>query len=355
MVEIAKALSLNPRILILDEPTSSITHKEIATLFEIIRKMTLQGIAVIYITHKISEVFQIADKVSILKDGQHTGTDRVAHIDQNWIIKRMIGRDVYFHFAERSVSDEVVLDCRDFSDERHFWNVSFNLRKKEILSFAGLTGAGRTELFKSIIGAIPKTRGELYLEDRRIRISSPIDALAMGLAYLPEDRKEDGLFLDMDVRMNVVSASMKTFQKGLNVDERMVDKVTRQYVEELSINTPSIKQQVVYLSGGNQQKVIIAKWIITNPKVLIVDEPTRGVDVGVKTEIYKILRNLTEKGTSIIVISSDLPEVLSISDRVYVMYRGVLTGELLRRDATEENIMMLASGIGITTEPIGRS
>lgn len=347
MVEIAKALSLNPSILILDEPTSTATQKEVVILFNIIKKLKSEGKSIIYITHRISEIFEIADRVSVLKDGCYMGTEYVKNIDQNWVVNKMIGREIHFSLSDREIENEVIFECKNFSNNKNFRNINFYLKKGEMLSFAGLTGAGRSELFKSIIGALPKISGEIYFEGKSLRIRNPIDAIEKGIVYLPEDRKDEGLFLSMSVSWNMVSASLKDFQKGPEMNDNKIIKIAKKYVNELSIDTPSINQQVINLSGGNQQKVVLSKFIIANSNIFIVDEPTRGVDVGVKIEIYKLLRKLSKEGKSIIIISSDLPEILSISDRIYVMWNGILKGEILRRDATEEKITKMAYGIEI--------
>lgn len=345
MVEIAKALSFNSQVIILDEPTATITEKEVAALFGLLNKLKEDGMAIIYISHRLAEIFQVADRVSVLKDGVYMGTEDVSKIDQNWIVKKMVGRDVYFECAQREVADRMIMECRNFSGCR-FRNINFKLKKGEILAFAGLAGAGRTEVFRAIFGADPKTGGDIYLEEKKLEINNCMDAIKAGIGYLPEDRKEQGLFLEMSYAENVASGDLGQFQKGIELDNKLVAQVAEDYRKKLSIATPSIKQKVINLSGGNQQKVVIAKWLLVDPKIMIVDEPTRGVDVGAKSEIYSILRELTKKGTSIIVISSDLPEVLSISDRIYVMWNGIITGELQSCDATEERIMQLASGIG---------
>lgn len=355
MVEIAKALSIEPKVLILDEPTATITEKEVAALFNLIKKLKEKGIAIIYISHRLSEIFQIADKVTVFKDGAYMGTGEVKDIDQNWIVKKMVGREIYFENQRREVSEEVVLECRNFSDKNRFKDISFNLRKGEILSFAGLAGAGRTEVFRSLFGADPKISGELYLEGNKINVRNCIDAIKFGIGYLPEDRKEQGLFLEMAINQNIASASLDKLKKGIQVDDKKTVIVAEEYRNKLSIMTPSISQKVINLSGGNQQKVVLAKWLFVDPKILIVDEPTRGVDVGAKAEIYEILRKLTQTGTSIIVISSDLPEVLSISDRIYVMWNGRITAEMKGCEATEEAIMHAASGLNVEDKEDGGS
>ena len=347
MVEIAKALSVNPKVLILDEPTATITEKEIVALFKLIKKLKEKGIAIIYISHRLVEIFQVADRVSVLKDGMYMGTEEVKNIEQNWIVKKMVGRDVYFECSRREIPKDVAIECKNFSNIKKFNKISFYAKKGEIISFAGLAGAGRTEFFRAVFGADPKVSGEVYINGKKIIIKNCIDAIKAGIGYLPEDRKEQGLFLEMAVSQNIASANLKSFQKGVEMDDKKVAVVAEEYRKKLSIMTPSIRQSVINLSGGNQQKVVLAKWLLVKPRILIVDEPTRGVDVGAKSEIYKILRKLTEEGTTIIIISSDLPEVLSISDRIYIMWNGKITGEMEGCEATEEKIMHRASGIDI--------
>jgi len=344
MVEIAKALSVNPKVLILDEPTATITEKEVGILFTLLRKLKQQGMAIIYISHRLAEIFQIADRVTVLKDGELIATDDVINIDNNWIVKKMVGRELLFCRVEHEISENVVLECKDMSAEK-FSDVSFYLKKGEIISFAGLAGAGRTEVMRALFGADRKKCGELTVEGKKVEIHTPKDSINNGIGYLPEDRKEQGLFLDMSIASNIASASLKSLSRGINLDSKAVVRNSENYVSKLGIATPSVQQKVVNLSGGNQQKVVLAKWLTVQPNILIVDEPTRGVDVGAKAEIYQILRDLAKNGTSIIIVSSDLPEVLAISDRIYVMHNGHITGEMVGKKATEESIMKYASGI----------
>ncbi len=344
MVEIAKALSLNPKVLILDEPTATITEKEVGALFKLLRVLKDQGMAVIYISHRLVEIFQIADRVTVFKDGEHVATEDVVSVDGDWIVSKMVGRDLRFARTERELGGEVVLECRNFS-AKLFRDVNFELKKGEILSFAGLAGAGRTEVMRALFGADRKLSGEVMLNGKPVEIKTTRDAIRLGIGYLPEDRKEQGLFLDMAVANNIASASLKKLSRGMNIDNARMYRIAEEYREKLGIMTPSVRQKVVNLSGGNQQKVVLAKWLLVDPNIMIVDEPTRGIDVGAKSEIYTILRQLTEQGTSVIVVSSDLPEVLSISDRIYVMHNGTITGEIAAKDATEELIMRYASGI----------
>ncbi len=344
MIEIAKALSVNPKVLILDEPTATITEKEVGILFSLLRKLKSQGMAIIYISHRLAEIFQIADRVTVLKDGEFVATEDVINIDNNWIVSKMVGRELLFNRIRHEIGSETVLECKGFSSDK-FSDVSFSLKKGEIISFAGLAGAGRTEVMRAVFGADKKTSGELTINGNKVTIRTTKDAIRNGMGYLPEDRKEQGLFLEMSIAANIASASLKALSKGMNLNQKAINSVSEDYEKKLGIVTPSIHQKVVNLSGGNQQKVVLAKWLAVNPQIMIVDEPTRGVDVGAKAEIYQILRDLTKTGTSIIVVSSDLPEVLSISDRIYVMHNGRVTGELSGDEATEEYIMKYASGI----------
>jgi len=344
MVEIAKALSINPKVLILDEPTATITEKEVGLLFSLLRKLKENGMAIIYISHRLVEIFQIADRVTVFKDGMNVATSEVANINNNWIVNKMVGRELLFERVEHDIKQECVLECKNFNSDK-FSDIYFKLNKGEILSFAGLAGAGRTEVMRAVFGADKKTSGELYINGKKVVVKDTRDVIDRGIGYLPEDRKEQGLFLEMAISDNIASASLKPLSKGFNLDQKAINVISEKYRKQLGIMTPSIQQKVVNLSGGNQQKVVLAKWLALNPRIMIVDEPTRGVDVGAKAEIYQILRELTKTGTSIIVVSSDLPEVLAISDRIYVMHNGRITGEIKGSEATEEIIMKYASGL----------
>lgn len=345
MIEIAKALATEPKVLILDEPTATITEREVGALFALLRKLKEKKIAIIYISHRLSEIFDIADRVTVFKDGEHVNTENVKNVDKEWLVNSMVGRSLTFDRVENEEAlGDTILEVKSFQSKK-FRDINFKLRKGEIISFAGLAGAGRTEVMRAIFGVDKKTSGEIWLEGKKIRIRSCKDAIRHGIGYMPEDRKADGLFLDMAVSKNIASACLEKVCNGPNVSRKKMEMTALYFKDKLSIVTPSVNQKVVNLSGGNQQKVVFAKWLLVNPKILIVDEPTLGVDVGAKAEIYSILRELAKNGTSIIVVSSDLMEVLSISDRVYVMYNGTITGELKGSEATEELIMKYASGI----------
>jgi len=344
MVEIAKALSLNPKVLILDEPTATITEREVGALFSLIQKLKEKKMAIIYISHRLSEIFRVADRVTVFKDGRKVQTADVKDIDNDWLVNRMVGRDLSFTRIDRDIKEDKVLEVQNFCSGR-FRNINFHLNRGEILSFAGLAGAGRTEVMRAIFGADKRTSGKVFVEGKEADTRTTVKAIRQGIGYLPEDRKAQGLFLEMSVEKNIVSSSLKEISEGIMLNDKKGALVCEEYREKLNIVTPSVSQRVVNLSGGNQQKVVFAKWLFVNPKIMIVDEPTRGVDVGAKSEIYGILRRLTEQGTSIIVVSSDLPEVLAISDRIYIMYNGGITGELDGKTADEETIMKYASGI----------
>lgn len=339
MVEIAKALAQNPSLLILDEPTASITHKETETLFSIIRQLKENGVAIIYISHRMAEIKQIADVVSVLKDGRYQGTVD-AQTPAGQVVRMMVGRELLAvaHTSDRQ--QEIKLEVRNLSGQG-FQNISFQLYKGEIIGIAGLLGSGRTELARALFGDKGITGGHILKDGKEIRVHHPADAIAAGIAYIPDDRKSLGLFLEKTVSENIVAAKL---QKGF-YKEAENNRVSEGYKEQLAIKTPSVKQVIRKLSGGNQQKVVVAKWLGTKPDVLIINEPTHGVDVGAKADIYSILKKLTKEGKSILMISSELSELLLIADRIAVMYAGNLQAVLNKSEATEENITALASGL----------
>ncbi len=343
MVEIAKALSYKSKILILDEPTAALTERETKVLFEVIGKLKSEGISVIYISHRLQELFEIADTVTVLKDGKYVGTRSITELDINTIINMMVGRDLQVDAYLSHYKDEIVFEVKHMTSYK-FRDITFKLRKGEILGFSGLAGAGRTELFRGIIGADPIISGEIYINGKETRIRNTVEAINNGIGYLPEDRKEQGLFLSMSIAENIISGKLESICTNGMIHPKKINIVADEYKKKLNIATPSVEKKVGELSGGNQQKVVFSKWLLVNSNILIIDEPTRGIDVGAKSEIYKIIRELSASGTSIVVISSDLPEVLAISDRIVVMYNGALMGELNREEATEEKVMQLASG-----------
>ncbi len=346
MVEIAKAVSHNLRILILDEPTAALTDTEIGELFAIMRDLARQGVGMIYISHRMDEIGQIADRVTVLRDGEYVGTRDAREVSKSEIISMMVGRVIYEKpKTESNVAADasVVLKVDRLNAGRLVKDVSFELRQGEILGFAGLMGAGRTETARAIFGADEVQSGSIAIRGRPVRNATPADAVAHGIGYLSEDRKRFGLALNLSVKENAVLASYERFQKRLFIHARKVEKATEEYVQKLSIKTPSLDQILRNLSGGNQQKVVIAKWLIRNSEILIFDEPTRGIDVGAKSEIYSLMNELARSGKSIIMISSELPEVLRMSDRIIVMCEGRVTGELDIADASQEEIMKYAT------------
>jgi ribose transport system ATP-binding protein len=338
VVEIAKALSLDATLLILDEPTSALADHEVEVLFGLLRQLQQRGVGVIYITHKLKEIFQIADRAVVLKDGRYVGALAVKDATPEKIISMMVGRELsQMYPAKAARLGDVLLELRGFR------GVSFGLRRGEILGLAGLMGAGRTELARAIFGADPAA-GEVLLEGRPLQLRSPADAIRAGIAYLPEDRRALGLFLGMSVTENIIAATLRKFSRRGFVDRRRTAAAGGRYVERLRIRTPSLGQRVMNLSGGNQQKVLLAKWLEAGPKVLIVNEPTRGIDVGAKAEIHALLRDLAGGGIGVVVISSELPELLGLCDRILAMHEGRVTGEFAGEQATEEAIMAKATG-----------
>lgn len=346
MVEIAKAVSHNLKVLILDEPTAALTESEIAELFTIMRDLAAKGVAMIYISHRMDEIGMIADRITVLRDGEYVGTRNVKDVTKDEIIRMMVGRVIYEKPKTHSnVAQDapVVLKVRDLNAGRLVKNVSFELRRGEILGFAGLMGAGRTETARAVFGADEVQSGSIEIHGRKVQVRSPRDAVAHGIGYLSEDRKRYGLALNLSVADNSAIAAYESFHKGLFIDAKKVARVTEEYINRLAIKTPSIDQLIKNLSGGNQQKVVIAKWLIKNCDILIFDEPTRGIDVGAKSEIYTLMNELAAEGKAIIMISSELPEVLRMSDRIIVMCEGRVTGELDIAAAGQEEIMKYAT------------
>ena len=349
MVEIAKALSFNSQVLIMDEPTAALTESEIGELFRIIRTLRAQGVGVVYISHRLEELKQISDRITVMRDGHYVDTVQAADVPISRIISMMVGRTIFESAPEvpEDIGQPVVLEVKNLNRGTAIRDVSFKLKKGEILGFAGLMGAGRTEVARAVFGADPTDSGEIYVDGKPVHIKSPTDAVAHGIGYLSEDRKRYGLALGLDVEANIVLASFKKFLDAATLVNRTRTRTTSQhYVEALSIKTPSLQQQVKNLSGGNQQKVVIGKWLTADTNVLIFDEPTRGIDVGAKSEIYRLLNDLAAQGKSIIMISSELPEILRMSHRIVVMCEGRITGELTATEATQERIMEFATQRG---------
>jgi ribose transport system ATP-binding protein len=349
MVEIAKALSFNSQVLIMDEPTAALTESEIEELFRIIRDLRSRGVGIVYISHRLEELKQISDRITVMRDGRYVDTVQAVDVPISRIISMMVGRTIYESAPEapEDTGQPVVLEVKNLNRSSALRDVNFKLRKGEILGFAGLMGAGRTEVARAVFGADPIDSGEIYVQGQRVHIKSPSDAVAHGIGYLSEDRKRYGLALGLDVEANVVLAAFKKFLDGSMLVNRSRTRATTQhYVDALAVKTPSLQQQVKNLSGGNQQKVVIGKWLTADTDVLIFDEPTRGIDVGAKSEIYRLLNELAAQGKSIIMISSELPEVLRMSHRIVVMCEGRITGELSAAEATQERIMQFATQRG---------
>lgn len=345
MVEIAKAVSYRGSVIIMDEPTSSLTPAETDSLFKIINTLKSSGKGVVYISHRLEELAKITDRITVLRDGQYVQTLKTTETSIPEVISLMVGRKVEQDQRpeSRTKSDEVVMRVDGISDRNLLRDVSFDLHKGEILGFAGLMGAGRTELARAIIGANPKTAGRIFLHGKEVKIKQPSDAVAAGIGYLSEDRKRYGLLLIQNLTFNVILSSMPRFSKFGWLRTRPASGITRDVIKQLRVRTPSENQFVKNLSGGNQQKVVIGKWLTRNCEILIFDEPTRGIDVGAKDEIYRLLTKLSEEGKSIIMISSELPEILRMSDRVAVMCAGRLTGIIDNKDANQEVIIEYAT------------
>jgi len=346
MVEIAKALSFRSRLLIMDEPTAALNSREVADLFRIIRQLKGEGVGIVYISHKMDELQEIADRVTVMRDGQYIASGPMASTSTDEIIRMMVGRELeHFEKTPRDAAPgEIVLEVKGLSRGTAIRDVSFELRRGEILGFAGLMGAGRTEVARAIFGADPIDAGEIRVRGRHARIRSPQHAVRLGIGYLSEDRKQFGLATGLDVQTNVTLTSMRSFRRLLAfLDQPAIRETAQVYVQQLGIKTPSVAQPVRLLSGGNQQKVVIAKWLLRDCDILFFDEPTRGIDVGAKAEIYKLLNALAAQGKAIVVISSELPEILRLSHRIVVMCEGRLTGELSAHEASQDAIMQLAT------------
>ncbi len=344
MVEIVKAISYDSKILVMDEPTSSISDKEVAFLFQTMRKLTAKGVGIVYISHKMSELEEICDRVTIMRDGQYVGTKVVKETTKDDLIAMMVGRELTNYYTrDYQEPGETLLKCEHISDGKMVQDASFELKKGEIIGFAGLVGAGRSETMKCIFGLTKGSKGDVYVKGKKVNVQSPIDALKYGIALVPEDRKLEGLYHVQSVRFNSTIEVLEQFIHGISVDGKKEVDITQKYIDMMSTKTPTQEQAIGNLSGGNQQKVMIGRWLATDPDILILDEPTRGVDVGAKSEIYAIMNQLVKEGMSIIMISSELPEIINMSDRVYVMAEGRVAGCLDHTEVTQESIMQLAA------------
>ncbi len=347
MVEIAKALSFESEIIIMDEPTSSLTDAEAEILFAIIEELKRDGVAIVYVSHKMEEIFSLCDRVQILRDGKHIDTLRLDQTSEEEIITLMVGRKLETMFEKtRNPAGKEVLRVENLSTDNGVRNVSFSLRKGEVLGFAGLVGAGRSEVMRALFGLDKITGGRIFLEGGEVRIKHPSKAIAHNIGFVPEDRKKQGLILDLSVRENISMANLNRISSCGIINRKAEKEISINFIEKLKLKTPDEDSEVSSLSGGNQQKVVLAKWLSTNPKILILDEPTRGIDVGAKKEIYHIINELSKQGVSIIMISSELVEILSMSDRIVVMHEGVWKGTLEGSEATQEMIMSTALSSG---------
>ncbi|MEG0373791.1 MAG: sugar ABC transporter ATP-binding protein [Enterococcus sp.] len=342
MVEVAKALSVNSKVIIMDEPTSSLTDRENEILMGIIRKLRNQGKGIVFISHKLGEIFEIADRITVLRDGECIDTVTAAECSEDKLIQMMVGRPIQDLFPKVKVpSGEMIMDVKNLSSGKAVRDVSFSLYKGEVLGFAGLVGAGRSETMAAIFGIEKMDSGEITVDGKKIGHHQASDSIGLGIGFVPEDRKLQGLILGMAVRDNVTMSSLESVSKGGLIHSKEEKEVTNYYVDKLAIKTPGIEQKTENLSGGNQQKVVIAKWLATHPKILILDEPTRGIDVGAKKEIYMLMNTLVQEGVSIIMVSSELPEVIGMSDRIVVMNEGKINGIISREEATQEGIMSI--------------
>jgi len=344
MVEIAKAISYDSRLIIMDEPTSAIPDREVDHLHRMITSLRESGVAIIYITHKLDEVFKISDDVTVLRDGKHVTTVPAADLDRQGLVRMMVGRELTQMFPkEEAPIGEVAMSVRGLTRRGVIEDITFDLRRGEILGLAGLMGAGRTEVLEAIFGITPVDAGTIEIDGKSRRIRSPGDAIHLGLALLTEDRKRTGIMGVLSVRDNMSVASLPRFSPGGLLQLRRIDKACEAQRKALAIKTPSLHQLIKMLSGGNQQKVLVSRWLLTAPEILMIDEPTRGIDVGAKAEIHRLISQLAGQGKAILMVSSEMPEILGMSDRVLVMCEGRLTGEFSRADATQERIMHAAT------------
>jgi ribose transport system ATP-binding protein len=345
IIEIAKSITLDCKLLILDEPTSSLTDKETAKLFGIVRDVRAQGIGVLCISHRLSEIFEICDRVTVFKDGQYVSTMDIADIAPDDIISAMVGRKIETMYPPKSSGPgEEILRVKGLTSKGVFRDVGFSLNRGEILGFAGLVGSGRSEIMRALCAIDPSDGGQVTLFGEAVSFKSFRDAVSRGVCYLTEDRKSQGLFTEMSIKSNMSSANLKAISRGFLIDARKENALADTYVRRLAIKIPGVDYLISSLSGGNQQKCLVGKWLSISPSIIIMDEPTRGIDVGAKAEIHQLLRGLAEQGVGVIVISSELPEVIGISDRVVVIHEGRVSGALSGRAISEENIMRLASG-----------
>ncbi len=343
MIEIARALSHEAKVVIMDEPTSALSPKEIDALFGVIRKLKTIGIAILYVTHKLEEVFEICDRVTVFRDGKFVSTNMVTDTNTNDVVRDMVGREITTLFPKTHAGKGApVLHVKGLSTEKKLKDISFELHSGQVIGVFGLLGAGRTELAKAVFGLDPVTKGEIFVEGQKLKAGSTAYSTKKGLGLLTEDRKEEGLVLGMSVTQNMTLPSIKDLSSLGFIRRNLEVARSQEFVDKLSIKTPSLKQKVMYLSGGNQQKVLLARWLMKKPKVIILDEPTRGIDVGAKAEIHKLIDDLAKEGVAVLVMTSEMPELLGVSDRIIVMSNGRITGQFERDEVTQESILAAA-------------
>lgn len=347
MVEIVKAVSFNANIIVMDEPTSSLSNEEVEQLFEIIENLKKKKVSIIYISHRMEELFRISDRVTVIRDGHYVGTKKTSETNPNELVAMMVGRDLESFYA-RDYCDmekaEVALSVKNLSNDKNFKDVSFEVHRGEILGFAGLVGAGRSEIMETIFGARPATSGQVFLNGKEVHFKNPMQAIKSGIALVPEDRKKQGLVLGNSVAFNMTLASLHFYMNGIAISEKKREAVIDEYTRKLRLKAASPEIEAGSLSGGNQQKVVLGKWLATKPDVLILDEPTRGVDVNAKYEIYTTINELAKQGIAIIMVSSELPEIINMCDNVCVVRAGQLVGKLTKDELTQEEIMKYAAG-----------
>ncbi|WJV18510.1 sugar ABC transporter ATP-binding protein [Rossellomorea marisflavi] len=345
MIEIAKALMTDAKVIIMDEPTAALTDREIEKLFDVIRSLKESGVSIVYISHRMEEIFTICDTITVMRDGRTVDTTPIPETNFNDVVRKMVGRELTDRFPERNSNPgATILEVKGLTRKGVFENVSFQVREGEIVGVSGLMGAGRTEIMRTIFGLDGKYEGDILVAGKNVTVKNPNQAVKLGLGFITEDRKEEGLILDFSIKDNIVLPSLFSFTKNGMIKDKQEEEFVELLIKRLTIKTESAMTSAKNLSGGNQQKVVIAKWIGIGPKVLILDEPTRGVDVGAKREIYQLMNELTDRGVAIIMVSSELPEVLGMSDRVIVIHEGRVSGEVTGKEATQEKIMTLATG-----------
>lgn len=345
MIEIAKALMTEAKVIIMDEPTAALTEREISKLFDVISSLKKEGVSIVYISHRMEEIFSICDRITVMRDGKTVDTKAIAATNFDEVVRKMVGRELTDRFPTRNQSlGETVLEVKGLTKSGYFEDINFSVRAGEIVGVSGLMGAGRTEIMRTIFGLDSSESGEIWLNGKKVHIKTPVQAVKLGIGFITEDRKDEGLILDFSIKDNIVLPTLASFAPKGIIREKSETDFVNMLIKRLTVKAESKDIAVGRLSGGNQQKVVIAKWVGIGPKLLILDEPTRGVDVGAKREIYQLMNELTERGVAIIMVSSELPEILGMSDRILVVHEGKVNGELLKENATQEKIMTLATG-----------